>query len=234
MSRSPISARPTPVPGRRSRRGTARETRRAGPPRTGLRQPGGTRAPSGAAGHARERPLFHGIPSGQERDRQLLAAQVACGRRLGDHRAVDVRQEGRHSWIPGKIPHRRDVQVLGGQRTQRSYRSCIHARRERRTTRMGLVERGQRPMLAIPEGAALAMALWINPVASGDARRMPMACAPADSPNTVTCGIAAETRDVGLDPAQRRLLVHQAVIARASSASALSAGGTGSPAPPTR
>ena len=76
---------------------------------------------------------------------------------------------------------------------------------------------------------------WKSPFAYGDAASMLTAMPPADSPKIVTLrGIAAERRDVVLDPLQARDHVLHAVVAGALAAFRESSGCARKPNAPTR
>ncbi len=63
------------------------------------------------------------------------------------------------------------------------------------------------------------MAFWNRPAASGETICEWVLSPPADSPKIVTLvGSPPKSGDVGLDPLQRGLLVHQAVVARCAAA----------------
>ena len=115
----------------------------------------------------------------------------------------------------GKTPHGRLVQLFGGHRAQSRDRGCPQARGERHAACTRLVESGQRPVRAVPEGAAFTDGLVQQSLrerrSHQHAERMRTRRL-AEHRDIVR--ISAEARDVGLHPAQGGQLILQAIIPR--------------------
>ena len=78
------------------------------------------------------------------------------------------------------------------------------------------------------------MARWNSPRAPGETSWASTDRPPADSPDRHVVRVAAEPRDVALHPAQRGLLVHQAVVAGRAAGPRASAGWARKPSAPSR
>ena len=166
-------------------------------------------------GEGAEGILLDVVPPGQERNMHLLAPDVPGGRNLGHDITVDIRREHRHHRIHSEVPWRGGVQRLGRHGAQLRDRASPELRREPHPARVRLREALHGTIRAVPERAALADRLLEQPLGQrGGHQDADRVCTRRLAEQGDVGGVAPKTCDVGFDPAQRRKLILQAVIAR--------------------
>ena len=161
-----------------------------------------------------EREFLRGVPSGQQGDAHLLAAQEAPGRRVDNHVMIDTRRERRYDVAEIEAPGRGRVQLLSRHGPQSRDGRMALSLRESEAARARFLKILERPVFAIPECAAFSDRFVEQSMREGRSHQNADGHgAGGFAEQSDVIGIAAKTRDIGFDPTQRRQLILKPVIA---------------------